>query len=236
MTCATCFGKFAKTIIGLVNMVMFIGAIIVGIVIFTKYYKGIDAINALLKSGSSFTWFIIGAAFVLISTFVGFTLLCCNSKFFQYVYLIVVIIVLLIEGAAYFVTKGNNIDENLDIVGKNWVAAFNNVTGDWNDKTIREAAHFIENFTFNSTDKPCCYYMEPVPLTYICNYTGLAFNNLTDQTCKAKIKEVIVDNFDTLKNATFILLGAQGLLLFFALIVAFCYFPEDEVNNITLGY
>ena len=191
-----CFSQFAKTLIGLVNGIIFLAGMLIVFLAYDKWTRKFERYVELFETQTTFKILFWVAAFLAISTFLGFTLLCCNVKLFQYIYAASVLVVLLLE-IGIFIFKVSSQDL-LDEAGKFWKTGWVENSTAPGEYIFKESA--IKNFVnYLEPHYNCCYYEGTLPVKYLERCQSL--NVRVDVRCKAQVEEQIND-FDGDRRAS----------------------------------
>ena len=223
-----CFSHFLKTFIVLVNGIIFIAGIVIFLGANTAYNMGFGRYYGLIEQQTIFPYLIYIFVFLIISTSIGFTLLCCNVKLFRYVYVCSVLVVLIVEIIALIAKP--SVDTVFELIQNQWkqYLIWSPISGTWNwtSSPIREFARYIER-------TGCCFHSHPIPTNYTSpiNYCN---GPVTIDDCSAKTKTWVTEQLDSIVNVIYEFIGATVLLFLFAFTVACCYIPEDNPDDIPI--
>lgn len=221
MSCCSCL---ARTIIGLVNLIILI---VIGVVIFVSW-GNIKNFNMDEVEGSKkqFIFMIVVFAFIALTCVIGFFMLCCGeSKCFRTTYAVFYFIIVVAEIVLVVIVY-----KNKDKIKDNTQEQFEKHAGEKSVQDIEKAFECCSyNKPYNITMQPKCGY-QPENITY----ENVTEDNTTVEyttgipTCKAKIDDELKKYHKSIQIAAIVVLVVQVLVLIYALWYACCYKPHHK--------
>ena len=218
----SCGAKFAKFIIGIVNLIILVAAIIVFAVCYAQLGGDGKEYYDLFKTSTAFLVFIAVLVFCLVACVVGFLLCCCKSKCWRVFYAILLTVVIVVEIAVVAVIYSYT-DQVITFVEKQW----NKMDSDPGiHKAVESAEQNLCCCGFNTTSTK--------DLDRCNNYTieGAWTADCVNQSCLAKLTDTVNSNLKQFGIGGIVILVIEILLFIFTIYYA-CLSEEDVYEDIT---